>query len=384
MNILFRLDASKGIGNGHLIRCICLADRLRDIGAKATFLCRAEEEDDYDILIKSEHKLKLLKNKNSKDVQSYDSWLGVHWEQDAEEVKSFIDCLDDDINLIIVDHYGIDARWHKKLRASCKQIFVIDDLVDRELDCDFLLNSSFSGQVEEYSKLLLNKKCKSFLGPDYALISPKYNHLRSKALIKRKNNTSINEILVFLGSMDPKNYSGLAIEAIQSFQWRTPIEVNCILSSKSPSLELVRKQIVTLEDDRDDQSLLDSRASNQYQPEFIRPKITLHSDTENMEKFIFDADLCIGSGGNSAWERCVLGLPTFLTSIADNQIRNIQNITEKGAADFWKSKIDLLDLFKNYIQNTEKLKLLEENAFNLCDGQGIERITSSMMKDISR
>ena len=60
MNILFRLDASKGIGNGHLIRCICLADRLRDIGAKATFLCRAEEEDDYDILIKSEHKLKLF------------------------------------------------------------------------------------------------------------------------------------------------------------------------------------------------------------------------------------------------------------------------------------------------------------------------------------
>ena len=383
MNILFRLDASKRIGNGHLVRCLTLADRLRIIGAEITFICRAEEKTDYNILFSSEHKVELLKNKANKYDESYASWLAVDWEEDAEEVISVIKHLDNDIDLLIVDHYGIDSRWHRKLRDYCRQIFVIDDLADRELDCDFLLNSSFFDEMEDYRGLLINKKCKSFIGPDYALINPKYNQLRLEALIKRRNKTSINEILVFMGSMDPDNYSGLVIEAIQSFKWQASIGVKCVLSSRSPSLEIVKKKIELMEEDSNPSYSASYLENNKSQTVSYRPKIKIYSGTEKMENFIFNADLCIGSGGNSAWERCVLGLPTLLTTIAPNQKRSIETISERGAADVWKSKNDLLDLFGKYSSNGKKLKLLQENAFNLCDGLGLDRLTESIMKDIS-
>ena len=109
------------------------------------------------------------------------------------------------------------------------------------------MNSSFFDEKEDYGSLLKNEKCKSFLGPDYALVSAKYNQLRPEAVIKRKNRGSITEILVFLGSMDPDNYSGIAIEAIQSFKWPVSIEVNCILSANSPSLGLIKEQIERME-----------------------------------------------------------------------------------------------------------------------------------------
>jgi len=379
MNIIFRLDASKRIGNGHLTRCITLADQLRIKGAEVIFICRAEEKTDYDILFNSGYKVELLKNKAKKYDERYNSWLAVNWEEDAEEVIQTINYLNQDIDLIIVDHYGIDARWHRKLRDSCKKIFVIDDLADRDLDCDFLLNSSFFDEKEDYGSLLKNEKCKSFLGPDYALVSAKYNQLRKEALIKRKNRGSISEILVFLGSMDPDNYSGIAIEAIQSFKWPVSIEVNCILSANSPSLGLIKEQIERMELDYINPLFL---KDNKVKSQSYTPKIKIYSDTKKMEQFILNADLCIGSGGNSAWERCVLGLPTFLTSIAPNQKRNIQSISKSGAADIWKSKCDLLNLFNKYIENEEKLISLQKNAFNLCDGLGLFRITESIIRDI--
>ena len=179
--------------------------------------------------------------------------------------------------------------------------------------------------------------------------------------------------------MDPDNYSGIAIEAIQSFKWPVSIEVNCILSANSPSLGLIKEQIERMELDYINPLFL---KDNKVKSQSYTPKIKIYSDTKKMEQFILNADLCIGSGGNSAWERCVLGLPTFLTSIAPNQKRNIQSISKSGAADIWKSKCDLLNLFNKYIENEEKLISLQKNAFNLCDGLGLFRITESIIRDI--
>ena len=43
MNVCFRVDASKQIGSGHVVRCLTLADALRDRGAETTFVCRELE-----------------------------------------------------------------------------------------------------------------------------------------------------------------------------------------------------------------------------------------------------------------------------------------------------------------------------------------------------
>ena len=38
--IIIRTDASLQIGSGHLMRCLTLAEALRESGAKVQFICR--------------------------------------------------------------------------------------------------------------------------------------------------------------------------------------------------------------------------------------------------------------------------------------------------------------------------------------------------------
>ena len=40
MNVVFRVDASLEIGTGHVMRCLTLAEALRDSGAEVQFVCR--------------------------------------------------------------------------------------------------------------------------------------------------------------------------------------------------------------------------------------------------------------------------------------------------------------------------------------------------------
>ena len=44
------------------------------------------------------------------------------------------------------------------------------------------------------------------------------------------------------------------------------------------------------------------------------------------------ADLAIGAGGSSTWERCCLGLPTITVVLADNQRGAAAALAERGAA----------------------------------------------------
>jgi spore coat polysaccharide biosynthesis predicted glycosyltransferase SpsG len=40
MNVVFRVDASARMGIGHLMRCLTLAEALRERGVQTYFICR--------------------------------------------------------------------------------------------------------------------------------------------------------------------------------------------------------------------------------------------------------------------------------------------------------------------------------------------------------
>ena len=64
---------------------------------------------------------------DSQVTQNHWGWIRKNWVQDAKETRSIIEKLNKNIDLLIVDHYGIDLKWESYVRLGVDHIMVIDE-----------------------------------------------------------------------------------------------------------------------------------------------------------------------------------------------------------------------------------------------------------------
>jgi len=341
MRVVFRVDASLSMGAGHAMRCLTLANRLKEEGDQVIFICR-ELPGNLIQLIKQSHFVATLPLGSPLEFNDkYLNWLGSTQEQDAQET---IQVLPKDVDILIVDNYALDKKWHAKLRHFVERIMVIDDLIDRQFDCDILLNQNLGVRQQDYHGMV-PKNCQLLLGCQYALLRPEFKKIRNSALYKRKNTKKIRSILLSLGGGDQDN---LTYSILKNIGHRFDITV--ALRQES----------------------LDDRIKKYARK---RPNIHLALNTENMSKLMMEADLAIGAGGSTSWERCCLGLPTLLFITAENQNIIAKNLENLGAVRIVGNlKLDLDFLVNNFpLWHTMSL-----NSQKICDGLGTERVIANV------
>ena len=129
------------------MRCITLADELKGKKYQITFVCR-ELTGNLTALI-NYPVLMLPKNDDFQSEDVYLSMLGVTQIQDAVQT---IKVIPKNVDLLIVDNYALDKTWHKQLRLHVKKIMVIDDLANKQFDCDVLLNQNLGSQKKRLSR----------------------------------------------------------------------------------------------------------------------------------------------------------------------------------------------------------------------------------------
>ena len=56
-----------------------------------------------------------------------------------------------------------------------------------------------------------------------------------------------------------------------------------------------------------------------------------HVQSTRIAEIIDSCDVALGASGASAWERCFLGLPTLMISVADNQAEIAREVAGRGA-----------------------------------------------------
>lgn len=141
--IALRVDASTQIGTGHFMRCLTMADALRERGARPRFVSRHLPEYLRSKLAEKGHDFVLLQGASENmavDELAHAPWLGVSQSQDADATINALS--DQHWDWIIVDHYALDCRWESRLRRSADKILAIDDIADRQHDCDVLLDQN--------------------------------------------------------------------------------------------------------------------------------------------------------------------------------------------------------------------------------------------------
>jgi UDP-2,4-diacetamido-2,4,6-trideoxy-beta-L-altropyranose hydrolase len=309
---LFRAEASLEIGTGHVMRCMVLADLLTNLGWKCSFI---SSQKSYDLISKLNQFARIEPEKI--------------WNNPTEH------------ELLIVDNYSLDESYENHFRDYAKKILVIDDLANRKHNCDFLLDQNLGTKIEDY-KNLVNSDCKILAGTNYCLLRPEFAKLRPAALQKRSQTKIINKILVNFGGSDVNNHSEKALEEIEKSDFWGKVEV--ALGFNAPHFKKI-----------------------QHFAKNSKNKITIHKQTD-MAQLIFEADLAIAAGGTSAWERCCLGLPTYIVKIADNQEKIFRELG--SADDFNKFYLKLLD---NYQAQVKKIA-------NYVDGKGANRVMSSIIQ----
>ncbi len=291
MKIAFRVDSGKMIGTGHVMRCLTLADLLSEKGAEITFLSRPHERHIGSVIEKRGYRFLPLSSANAELGVTESSWLGVTQQEDAAECAKILK--DSPVDLLIVDHYAIDASWESALRPYAKKIFVIDDLANRQHDCDILLDQNFYTDKDTRYQGLVSEKTKIFTGPEYALLRPEF---LETPFIAANRNEPIKNILVFFGGADVYNFTGKTIDILAELVKENPhhIAVTVIAGAANSFMNSVQEQCKNF--------------GFQY-----------NQNVNDIGGLFRAADLAIGAGGVTTWERARSGLPAIVIAIADNQ-----------------------------------------------------------------
>ncbi len=151
MNFVFRWDAGKDIGYGHYMRCMVLSTELLLRGHSVAILSRSIPKALETVL----HEIGV-----SAHVMSADS-------DGLDELSKFNRARR--IDWLVIDHYKIDIQWERLARDFTSRIMVIDDLADRDHDCDLLLDQNAPNDLQNRYNNLVPKECIRAIGWKYLL-----------------------------------------------------------------------------------------------------------------------------------------------------------------------------------------------------------------------
>lgn len=357
MNAVIRADASTSIGNGHVMRCLTLAKALVNIGVDTAFVCRPLpgdlisyiESQGLSVLVLPE--LPALPHGVSLDPEK----LLPHWQQDAQECLALL--ANHETHWLIVDHYGLDASWHQAMRPVCHQILVMDDLANRPLDADALLDQNpgrFSADYDAYVPASVPR----YIGPAYAILKPDFAMLRAQSLNRRSHAQGLH-ILVSMGGVDAHNVTESVLQALEQAALPDETRITVVLGLHAPWRGVVEQTV--------------SRLSFPTQ---------LITHTEHMAELMCNADLAIGAAGTTALERCCMGLPSIQLVLADNQATAAVALAQAGAALTIPLQQDLSEAINSalsHLLQPENLIQMQQAAAHMVDGQGCQRVLDEVM-----
>ena len=322
---IFRTDASVAIGGGHVRRCLVLADALAEAGWTIAFVCGVA-------------------------ARSIVPALGARGYTVTEPAA--FEAAPRRCDLLVVDDYRLDAAFERAARGWAKRILVIDDLANRPHECDVLLDQSPGRARDAYTRLV-PQGCELLLGPSYALLDARFRAARRQ----RKPIGKVERLYVNFGTTDTANATSLALDAIAAAQLGAKIDI--VIGGAAPHLAALKAKVAAL-----------------------GGGAALHVDVDDVAALMRGADLALGAGGVGALERCALGLPSAILTVADNQHDNAHALAASGAAVYWgdvgsRTVDEVAAALKRLAGDQAARAAMSEAAAAMVDGLGAPRARMS-------
>lgn len=339
---VFRADASSAIGTGHVFRCGTLASALAARGW-ATALATHDLPEPL--------------------VAGWPGGSGmiVPLDRDsalASEPRDIATRIGHRARLVVGDHYHLDAAWFEGSRAEQPEavLMAIDDLADRPQPVDLVLNQNLGVAPAAYDGLV-GREARVLIGPFYALVRPAFAALRERGRVR---DGRIDRILVFMSGADRADITRRATAAVAGLGCRVDVVVGAAYAHLAEIRALVA----------------------------ATPRATLHVNTDSIAELMDRADLAIGAPSSASWERCALGLPTVLVTLADNQVDVGRELHRLGAAvalgrDADVSTADIEAAVRDLRGDAARVARMSRVAAGVTDGRGTSRVLSEIERLVS-
>ena len=356
MTVVIRVDASELIGTGHITRSMALAEALRTRGAQVRFVCRAHPGNFIGVLKGKGlpvSALAALPTDAYPVGEDYAAWLGVPQAVDAAQTIGALDGGPPD--WLVVDHYGLGAEWERLLRPHVGKLLVIDDLADRDHDCDVLLDQTYSDPSVHRHDGLVPEACQLLVGPRYALLAPQYGSYRH-ALAGRDGH--VRRVLVYFGGTDPRNMTSLVLAVLSTPEF-SHLDVDVVIGTNSANRVALERQAAQ------------------------RPRTHVHGTRAHLADLMVHADVAIGAGGVTTWERMCLGVPSLVVCLAANQRSTCEALSAAGLIQYVGDvsavgKTEIAIGLRQLIGGRDRLLELSARGLECVDGQGAARVAEVM------
>jgi UDP-2,4-diacetamido-2,4,6-trideoxy-beta-L-altropyranose hydrolase len=315
------------------MRCLTLAEHTIAAGWSVGFACSAET---LAIVPALADRVELLRGSDSRSLDQ--AALAARWPLGCD--------------VLVVDHYSLDACFEETCRGWARRIVVIDDLADRQHDCDLLIDSTLGRKAADYAGLV-PADALVLAGVDYALLRPEFAARREESLTRRAALVKVERVLVSLGLSDLGGITDGVTRRLLDIDARFSIDV--AIGPTAPSRAALEDLVVR------------------------EPRLGLHIHPPDMDSLMAMADLAVGAGGTTSWERCCLGLPTLMLVVAENQEMIAKELARAGAVVQLKQggrtdRCSLAKAFAELAANLERLHDMSASAAVICDGKGAHRV----------
>ena len=327
MKAIILTEGGRGIGFGHIARCISLSHALEERKITPEFIINGDESVKC-LLGNREHRV-------------------FNWLNEKDKIFNVIKGID----IVIIDSYMADHDFYAKISELINTPIYIDDNKRLDYPRGFVVNSAIYAENIGYPE---NENITYLLVLRYAPLRKEFWNVPQKKITK-----NINTIMLTFGGGNMGNVTQKVLR---------------MLTKEHPGL--IKNVIVGAgyQEAKGLESLKDKRTNLIYGP-----------DAKTIKKIMLRADIAISAAGQTLYELARIGVPTIGVCIADNQLRNVEAWREVGFLEYagWHEKSTLIEDLKRLMENmgTENVrKIKSETGKKLIDGKGVHNIVKEVIK----
>ncbi len=338
--LLVRADASVQMGTGHLMRCLALAQAWQDAGGEVVFAV-GESPPAIETRLRAE-RIRLAPVQTLPGSAQDSMRLG--------ELAS--NCQPD---WVVVDGYQFSGEYHASIRRRGCRVLVVDDCGScGQNGADMVLNQNLHAHEELYRNL--ERDTELLLGPKFAMLRREFSRWRGW----RRDIAPVGrKILITMGGSDPENFSAQVCRALEGLRV-DDVEIRIAVGSSNPHI-----------------------ASLQSIAEKWGGALRLEQNVSDMPELMAWADVAVASAGSTCWEICMLGLPSVLLVLAENQLPVARELSHMGIAihassDEQAMKEGMCGRVRSLLLASGLRREMSQRGCGLVDGGGAERVVAAM------